>query len=211
MRKPVITHVLTTCIAAFFAIMLVFSCNDSTDSTEDDKKEGDQPKEMSESDKIKRGDYIMTIAGCHDCHSPKKFGPHGFTLDSTKLLSGHPANSPYPPLDKKALQPGNWVLIYPDITAFVGPWGMSFAANLTPDTATGIGNWTEATFMKALRTGKHMGLDEGRPIMPPMPWEMVARMTDEDLKSVFAFLRSIPAVSNRVPGYLPPPEVQKMK
>lgn len=167
-------------------------------------------KELSSSELIARGNYITTVSGCNDCHSPKNFNPQGFTFDSTRLLSGHPASEPLPPVDIKALQPGNWMLFSPALTAAVGPWGITYAANLTPDSATGIGAWDEAIFIKALRTGKHMGLDNGRPILPPMPWQSVALMTDEDLKSIYAFLRSLKPVSNRVPNPAPPNEAGAM-
>lgn len=190
--------------------VFVMSCTDNTnpDASEPETK-GDA--KMSEADMIKRGDYIVATSGCHDCHSPKIMTQQGPKVDSSRLLSGHPENAPLPPIDKKALQPGSWVLFAPDLTTAVGPWGISYTANLTPDVETGLGNWSEASFIKALRTGKHMGLDEGRPIMPPMPWYELARMTDEDLKSIFAFLKSIPAVKNRVPAPVAPPDVEKMQ
>jgi hypothetical protein len=87
-------------------------------------------------------------------------------------------------------------------TAFAGPWGVTFAANLTPDKNTGLGIWDEAMFVQTMRAGKHWG--QGRPIQPPMPWQAYGKMTDEDLKSVFAYLRSIPAVHNYVPEYAAP-------
>jgi hypothetical protein len=96
----------------------------------------------------------------------------------------------------------------PDITAFVGPWGVSYAANLTPDSATGIGAWTEAQFISTMRTGKHLG--NGRPILPPMPWDEIRKKTDDDLKAMFAYLKSLPAVNNRVPGPVTPPDAMKM-
>jgi hypothetical protein len=80
---------------------------------------------------------------------------------------------------------------------------VSFARNLTPDQVTGIGIWSEAMFMKTIRSGRHWGV--GRPILPPMPWFNYRQMTDQDLKSVFAYLRSIPPVHNRIPEPLPPP------
>jgi mono/diheme cytochrome c family protein len=190
--------------------LFVAACNDDTDSevvtagtTEENK--------MTEADMIKRGDYIVATGGCNDCHTPKIMTPQGPKLDSSRLLSGHPENSPLPPIDKKALQPGNWMLFAPDLTSAVGPWGMTHSANLTSDVETGIGNWTEASFIKALRTGKHKGLDEGRPIMPPMPWQEIGKLTDDDLKAVFAFLKSTPPIKNRVPDPVPPPMVEKMK
>jgi hypothetical protein len=170
-----------------------------------------EKKEPSHAELVSRGQYLVMIGSCNDCHSPKNFGPAGFTFDSTRLLSGHPAGSPLPKVDIKALQPGYWLLFGPDLTSAVGPWGVTFSANLTPDSATGIGAWSEETFVKALRTGKHLGQENGRPIMPPMPWELVGKMTDEDLKAVYTFLQELPAISNRVPAPIPPNEVSSMR
>jgi len=147
---------------------------------------------------VKRGEYLMKVSGCHDCHSPKVYTPQGVPMpDPKRLLSGHPAGLALPEYDKSWTTPGKWVLLNEHFTAFVGPWGVTYSANLTPDKDTGTGLWTEAIFIKALRSGKHMG--EGRPIMPPMPWPMIGQMTDEDLGAIFAYLQSIPAVSNKVP------------
>jgi hypothetical protein len=208
MKKLVGSHRKFFIILTVFVTAIIISCNSNdskpvvTDSSES--------KKMSESDMIKRGDYLVTTIGCNDCHSPKKFGPQGPYVDSSRLLSGHPADSQNPPLDKKALTPGSWYEFSPDLTTFTGPWGASYSINLTPDSATGIGNWTDAIFIKALRTGKHMGLDEGRPILPPMPWSWFGKMTDEDLKSIFTYLHSLPPISNRVPAPLTPPEFEKI-
>lgn len=165
---------------------------------------------MEHDDLVKRGEYLVTIGGCNDCHSPKKFNPHGFTFDSSRLLSGHPAGTKLQLIDPKATQPGNWLHFAPDLTAFVGPWGVTYSANLTPDSTTGLGGWTEEAYIKALRTGKHMGLDNGRPIFPPMPWEIIGRMTDDDLKATFAYLKSIPPITDRVPDPVPPNEVAQL-
>lgn len=161
----------------------------------------------SHEEMVARGRYLTTVGGCNDCHSPKVFGPEGMSFDSTRLLSGHPANEPLPAVDKKALQPGYWVMLSGGMTAAMGPWGISYAANLTPDTATGIGAWREIDFINSMRKGKHLGLDNGRPILPPMPWQQIAKFTDDDLKAIFAFLQSIPPVSNRVPTPIPPNEI----
>lgn len=89
------------------------------------------------------------------------------------------------------------------MTAFAGPWGVSFTANLTPDPETGVlRDYTEEQFIRALRTGRHQG--QGRQILPPMPWPFIGKMTDEDLKAVFAYLRQIPPVRNKVPDPIPP-------
>lgn len=170
-----------------------------------------EKKELSHAELVSRGQYLTMIGSCNDCHSPKNFGPMGPVLDSTRLFSGHPANSPLPKVDIKALQPGYWILFASDLTSAVGPWGISFSANLTPDSTTGIGAWSEETFVKTLRTGKHLGLENGRPIMPPMPWQLIGQMTDEDLKAVYTFLREVPAINNKVPAPIPPNEVSNMR
>ncbi|HYF30704.1 MAG TPA: c-type cytochrome [Chitinophagaceae bacterium] len=183
----------------------------SSCTSEAEAKITPEKKELSKSELIARGQYLTTVSLCNDCHSPKVFGPHGMGLDSTKLFSGHPAGSPLPAFDKSALKPGSWILFSGDLTASVGPWGMSFAANLTPDSTTGIGAWSEETFIKTLRTGKHLGQEGGRPIMPPMPWEMVRNMTDEDLKAIYTYLQALPPVKNQVPAPIAPDEAAKMK
>jgi len=120
----------------------------------------------------------------------------------TRMLSGHPES--FPITDGTATPSSKWLMtMAASGTAFSGPWGVSFAANLTPDENTGLGIWTQEMFVKAVRTGRHMGVS--RPILPPMPWPNVGAMNDEDLRSVYAYLRSIQPVHNRVPDPLPPP------
>jgi mono/diheme cytochrome c family protein len=159
------------------------------------------PKASKES--IEHGKYIIKTSGCGDCHSPKVMGPQGPVEHPTLALSGHPAASKVPEVPAGVLGPGKWgALASDDLTAWAGPWGVSFAANLTPDPATGIGSWTEKMFIDALRTGKHLGA--GRPILPPMPWPQFAQKTDQDLKDMFAYLMSLKPVVNQVPEPIPP-------
>jgi hypothetical protein len=150
---------------------------------------------------VDRGKYLVTIGGCNDCHTTKKMTPNGPELDTTKLLAGHPADMQLPAPPASAPNSPWAITTTPTLTAWSGPWGVSFAANLTPD-KTGLGDWTEEMFVKAIRTGKHMG--SSRPILPPMPWQDLSAMTDDDLKAAFAYLRSIPPVVNRVPFPMPP-------
>jgi hypothetical protein len=202
-------------VSTAFVLLLItlsvfqFGCNQSAPVTTADTASA--PKTLSHADLVARGKYIVTTAACSDCHSPKVFTPMGPVPDSSKSLSGHPAGSPNLPIDKKVLTPGGWLLIGPDLTMFVGPFGASYAANLTPDTATGLGAWTEEVFVKTMRTGKHLGQDGGRPILPPMPWPSIAQYTDEDLKAIFTYLQSLPPISNKVPAPLTPPDIAKMK
>jgi len=148
---------------------------------------------------IARGAYLVKFGDCSACHTPLKFGEHGPEPDMTKFLSGHPANTKLPTPD---LKPGPWFAATAGMTAWAGPWGISYAANLTPDKNTGMGIWTEEMFINAMRTGKHMG--HGRPILPPMPWQASRGLTDGDLKAIFAYLRSLPAIENNVPAPLGP-------
>jgi mono/diheme cytochrome c family protein len=152
---------------------------------------------------IARGQYLVAIGGCNDCHTPKVFAGGGTAPDHSRMLSGHPADLALPEYSFDNIGPGEWVLFNEHQTAAVGPWGVSFAANLTPDEETGIGDWTAEEFIGGLRTGTHRGI--GRPILPPMPWFNMALATDQDLEAIFAYLQSIPAIDNQVPDAIDPP------
>jgi hypothetical protein len=122
-------------------------------------------------------------------------GPNGTEPDEARYLSGHPADLKLPPPPKPQ---GPWIVSADATgTAWSGPWGISYTANLTPDRDTGLGAWTEQQFIETLRTGRHQG--RGRQILPPMPWQPFGTMTDPDLKAVFAYLRSIKPIKNKVP------------
>jgi hypothetical protein len=152
----------------------------------------------SSDERIRRGEYLVATVGCDDCHSPKKMGPTGPEIIPELRLSGYPSSRPLPPADSNTVKKG-WMLLAPDLTAAVGPWGVSYAANITSD-ASGIGNWTENQFIKTIREGKWMGQDNTRPLLPPMPWSVYKNMTDEDLRSIFAYLKTVPAVENVPPA-----------
>jgi hypothetical protein len=157
----------------------------------------------SEPSPAERGKYLVTAGGCNDCHSPKTLTATGPVSDEKRLLSGYPASAKLPEIPKSILGPTQWGAITTnDMTAWAGPWGVSFAYNLTPHAATGIGNWTEALFIQTIRSGKFMGTS--RDILPPMPWQEIGNLTDSDLKAIFAYLRSLPPIDNAVPAPLPP-------
>ncbi len=148
----------------------------------------------------RRGEYLVKSVGCGDCHTPMKLGPNGPEPDVARLLSGHPEGMQMPPAPPPS---GPWIAsVAATMTAWAGPWGVSYTANLTPDPETGLGKWTEQQFVDTLRSGRHLG--RGREILPPMPWPAIRNMTDQDLKSIYAYLRTIPAVTNRVPAPQPP-------
>jgi hypothetical protein len=158
------------------------------------------PAQAAHDTRVARGAYLVKIMGCNDCHTPWKMGANGPEPDMSRMLSGHPQGTELSP----ATGPnGSWAWSAAATnTAFAGAWGISYTANLTPDQNTGLGIWTEDMFMKAIRTGRHMGVS--RPINPPMPWPMYRHATDEDLKSVYAYLRTIPPIVNHVPDYQAP-------
>ena len=168
-------------------------------ATESRKAAANQGK----ANQIKRGEYLVTIGGCNDCHTPWKMGPSGPEPDMSRMLSGHPETEKLP---EAPAQKGPWLMTASATnTAWAGPWGVSYTKNLTPEPLTGIGIWSEEMFIKTIRTGKHWGVS--RPILPPMPWFNYAKMTDDDLKAVYTYLRSIPPIENQVPDAIlaPPP------
>ena len=157
-------------------------------------------------DLVARGKYLVTTSGCNDCHTPVMEGPNGPEPDMTRMLSGHPQDVEMPPAP--VLPSGPWgVTVAATSTAWSGPWGVSFTANLTPDDETGLGRWTLRNFVDTIRSGRHMG--RGRLILPPMPIAMYKHFTDEDLAAVYAYLQSIPAISNRVPEPRSPAEASQ--
>jgi hypothetical protein len=154
---------------------------------------------------IARGKYLVDIMGCHDCHTPMKMGPKGPEWDMTRALSGHPEEAVMPPAP--ALPPGPWVAtISGTFTAFSGPFGTSFTRNLTPDKETGLGDWTVEEFIATMQTGRERG--KGRPVLPPMPVQNLRALSDSDIRALFAYLQSIPAIKNRTPQPIEPPEAK---
>jgi len=148
---------------------------------------------------VKRGEYLVSAVGCDDCHTPKKMGPNGPELDIERRFGGHPANEELGKADTSVFQKG-WVLFGMGLTAAAGPWGISYAANISSDT-TGIGMWTEQQFFTAIRKGLSKGLEGNRPLLPPMPWFAYKNFNDEDLKAIYAYLKSTKPVKNTVPQW----------
>lgn len=173
------------------AILVSMACTSKNDTPE--------VAALSQKELIKRGEYLTKIGGCNDCHSPKVMTPRGPEPDPSRLLSGHPQSEKLPP----ARDHQQWVLFAPGLTAAVGPWGVSYAANLTPDD-TGTGNWTFEQFKTALTKGKFKGLENGRDLLPPMPWQTYRNMAEEDMLAIFTYLHSLPKVNNLVPAPEPP-------
>jgi len=148
---------------------------------------------------VARGKYLVMTLGCNDCHTPFKMGANGPEPDMSKALSGHPQDLAMPAA-KLPDMPWAW-MGSASMTAFAGPWGTTFAPNLTPDEETGTGAWDEDFFVSIFRSKKWMG--SGRPIMPPMPIDDYTNLTDGDLKAIFAYLRTLPPIKNKVPDFIP--------
>ena len=194
-------------ISSFLLVagILFFACQPDNKKLADDAVDtAPENPAMTAEDSVKRGEHLSHIMGCHDCHSPKMMTDKGPVPDPSRLLSGHPAGEKLPAMpDKAVIAPGQWMLFNGGLTAAVGPWGTSFSANLTPH-ATGTENWTLENFDKALRHGKAKGLDNGRMLLPPMPWPNYINLSDEDLANLWHYIRSLPPIDNVVPAPLPP-------
>lgn len=187
-------------LGTFLCAIFIISC---TTKTQEPVQADYQPDQAA---LIERGRYLVNAIGCDDCHSPKRMGPNGPEIIAELRFSGYPANEIAPAIDHQNLANG-WILFKGDLTSSVGPWGQSFAANITSD-ATGIGNWSQENFITALRKGKYKGMENGRDLLPPMPWFSYKNLTDEDLKSIFAFLKSTNPVNNVVPAPVAPSDLQ---
>jgi hypothetical protein len=165
----------------------------------------DGPATSAYTPNVEHGAYLVRTMACNDCHTPWKVGPKGPEPDMTRALTGHPEDLklPAPP----ELPAGPWAIVAAaSMTAWSGPWGISYTANLTPDKETGLGDWTEDMFIKTMRTGLHQG--KGRPILPPMPYFIIGALNDNDIRDLFAYLQSLPPVKNRVPAPVDPTERQ---
>ncbi len=194
MKKNVLIMVL---MAISFALYITSCSSNNQESNEEKTTVTVNPEDV-----VKHGEYLVTVIGCNDCHSPKKMGANGPEIIPELMLSGYPSDRPIIKFDSKLIKEG-FAMFYPDLTASAGPWGVSFAGNLTPD-VTGIGNWTEEQFKKAIREGKFKGLDGGRMLLPPMPWYNYASLKDDDVHAIFMYLKSIKPVENVVPAPITP-------
>lgn len=195
-----------------FTICLLFSmvatsCNDKSSGDYAEAKDTAEAS-LSKEESIERGEYLARVIGCDHCHTPKKMTPKGPVPDMDKWMMGFPAEAALPEIVPEAVGPGKWILMHGDLTAAVGPWGVSFGANLTPSD-TGIGSWTFEQFKRAMTEGKYKGMENSRPLMPPMPWQSYQEMPDKDLQAIFDYLMSLKPIENVVPSYIPPDRLQQ--
>ena len=120
--------------------------------------------------RVERGKYLVEIGGCTDCHTPGNFLGHP---DMTRYLGGS---------DVGFAIPGHGVFVPP---------------NLTPDKETGLGTWTAEQIVAAITTGER---PDGRVLVPSMPWRNYAHLTKYDALAIAAYLKTLPPISNKVPG-----------
>ena len=190
------------CVFYVLGLFTVGSAVQAQTSDRTDKSPAPTTVPKAADKEVRRGELLATFGGCHDCHTPKVMTPKGPQPDTSRLLSGHTSDAPLPVVPQDVIGPTKWgALATNDLTAWAGPWGVSFAANLTPD-VTGLGPWTAQDFIHTMRTGKHLGV--GRALLPPMPWFDSAALTDQDLKALFKYLQSVKPISNQVPQPIPP-------
>jgi mono/diheme cytochrome c family protein len=157
-------------------------------------------EERTKQELLTLGEHLVNTSGCHDCHTPMKMGSNGPEPDMSRMLSGHPAAMKLPPPPAPS---GPWLVsIAATNTAYSGPWGISYTANLTPDMETGLGSWSRDTFIQTIRSGRHLG--RGRPILPPMPIPVYRNFSDDELGAIFAYLQTIKPLENKVPEPTPP-------
>ena len=198
-------HLIISMCAACILLSIHTACNDKKTSS-NQLETGMMPGVLSRyngfESEVKWGEHLVTIAGCNDCHTPKKMSPFGPVLDSARWLSGHQSDRPDIVVDRKTME-HNGLSVTSDLTEWVGPWGVSFAANLTSD-PTGIGSWNEDQFIYSMRKGKLKGVPGGREMLPPMPWQNYSQMTDNELKAIFAYLKSTTPIQNLVKQPLVP-------
>jgi hypothetical protein len=194
-------NLITLLSVLIICVFVVISCTENQQESSEDNPITD----LNLEDIIKHGEYLVKIMGCNDCHSPKKMGADGPEIITELMLSGFPSDRPIFEF-KDTLIKNGFTMFYPDLTAAAGPWGISFAGNLTPD-ETGIGNWSEEQFIKAFTQGKFKGLDNSRMLLPPMPVENYKNMKNEDVVAIFNYLKSIKPVSNIVPSPISPNEM----
>ena len=187
----------TTVVLLLCAFVLFMGCKEQKREVQETAVETPEKVDLTA-----RGEYLVNIMGCVDCHSPKKMTEQGPVPDMDRYLMGFDSSQPLPPIPEN-VPLGPWALFSGDLTAAVGPWGTSFAANLTPH-ESGIGAWSLNQFDKAIREGKYKGLDNSRPIMPPMPVESFKFLTDEDVEAIFVYLKTLKPIENIVPAYQPP-------
>ncbi len=184
-----------------FALLLT-SCKDGEKEQEKEQYTIQQATTQPKVSVKERGKYLVQVLDCANCHTPKKMTEKGPVFDMDRYMMGYDASEAMP-LIPENVPLGPWALLKGDLTAAIGPWGTTYAGNITPDD-TGIGTWTLEQFSNAIRKGMYKGMENTRPLMPPMPIQAYQHLTDEDVQAIFTYLKSLEPIENVVPAYTPP-------
>ena len=209
-----------TALFPALALVMLASCTEKTKDatppvatvTTTQKQPTEVAAAESQADLVKRGEMLVKMGGCSDCHTPMAFDPKiGMPVPQMdRFLSGHPEGAPDPSANPGK---GDQAVIGPTFTSFRLPFGVVYAQNLTPDPETGL-RMDRAAFIAAVRTGRHRGAADARPILPPMPWANLQTASESDLGAMHAYLGSLKPIKNAVPDpRVPPPviaEIAKM-
>ena len=188
--------------SAFILILISLQLTSCVNKKKTSNRNNLEPAKFVENTSKEHGKYLVTVMDCNTCHTPNIMTEKGPQPDRSRLLSGYPADRPLPAYDKTTVSKG--VLFpYPDLTAAVGPWGISFAGNLTPH-ETGLGTWNLEQFKLAMTAGKYKGLEGSRTLLPPMPWQSYATLSDTDIQAIFNYLMSIKPIANVAPSPIKP-------
>ena len=159
-------------------------------------REGKGPKNFSDR-QVSEGEALVMEARCNFCHTPelaendKYFG---------KILFGHPSDKKLPDLPNAPVGSQQWLEVVSnlDSTVWIAGDKIVFSANITPDRETGIGKWSNEDFINTIRTGMHPGWK--KELNKPMPWLDYAKLSNEQLTSIYSYLMSQKPVYNKVPG-----------
>lgn len=212
MKKQLILAVMATSLSS----LCLFACNSAnTDGNNNSRdsisaatttanRDGGFPSQAA------WGEHLVNMGGCNDCHTPKIMTKMGPVPDTNMILAGHPANVPPPSINRKEIE-SKGLAVTNDLTVWIGPWGISYAANLTPDN-TGLNNWTPDQFIRTFRELKMNGSPNARPLLPPMSFVAEGfshTASDDELKAIFAYLQTIKPVHNAVPAPVPPVSTPK--
>ena len=191
-------------IMGLVLLSILLACGSKVEPAPEKDPKKDQHEEVYRKYNIERGKRLVELGGCSQCHTPKIKTPLGYKPDKDKFLSGYPADEPLPDLPYAEIITGEAEKAFytTDATVWVGRWGVSFAANLTPDPETGIGAWEEEDFIDIFRKKKHFG--QGGQKISPMPLNVYSQLTFFELRSIFIYLQTVQPVSNEVPMRIPP-------
>ena len=175
------TLILCSLFLSILIITSTVSCKNISDKTQYSQQQ------------VQTGETLVAQGKCNFCHTPDD------AIDG-KILYGHPANDKIPKIPNVPFGSQQWeeYVANLDSTVWIAGDKIVFSANITPDKKTGIGTWSEEDFINTIRTGTHPGWKKD--LNNPMPWLEYAKLSNEQLTSIYAYLMSLQPVNNKVPS-----------